>query len=201
MAKWKKILGAAAAVLVTPVVLLLAYASTRADAFHVERSQRIAATPVTVFALIEDFHAWPTWSPWEKLDPAMTRSFSSPARGVGATYAWAGNKEVGKGRMTITELAPGARLVQELEFTEPFQATNTVTFTTTRDGENGAKVTWSMDGRNNLMMKAFGLFMDMDKQIGADFEKGLGNLKRAAEKASVGALPRSLSGQARQTPS
>ncbi len=187
MAKWKKIVGAIAAVVVTPVVLLLAYASTRPDAFHVERSQRIGAPPATVFALIEDFHAWEAWSPWEKLDPAMTRSFSGPVRSVGATYEWAGNKAVGKGRMTITEITPGARLVQKLEFIEPFQATNTVTFTATPDGEKGAKVTWSMDGRNNLMMKAFGLFMDMDKQVGGDFEKGLGNLKSVAEKASTAA--------------
>ncbi len=185
MANWKKIMGGVVAAVVTPGAIIVAYASTRPSDFHIERVQRIEASSATVYAQIEDMHAWAAWSPWEKLDPTMKRSFSGAPKGVGAIYEWEGNKDVGQGRMTITEAVPGARIVQKLEFIKPFEATNKTMFAIAPDGDKAVKLTWSMDGHNNLGMKVFGLFMNMDKQVGGDFEKGLASIKAIAEKSQA----------------
>lgn len=147
--------------------------------FHVERSIDIAAPPEAAFAQVNDFHAWHNWSPWEKLDPSMQRNFEGPAAGVGAKYAWVGNKQVGEGRMTIEKSEP-SQIQIKLEFLKPFAATNTATFTFTKT-DAGTKTTWAMDGNNNFMSKAFHLVMNMDKMIGPDFERGLSAMKAAAE--------------------
>jgi hypothetical protein len=148
--------------------------------FHIERSITMAAPPEAAFAQVNDFHAWGAWSPWEKLDPAMKRSYEGPAAGVGAKYAWVGNEDVGEGRMTVETSDPGKRVAIKLEFLKPFQATNTATFTFEKTPE-GNKTTWAMDGNKNFISKAMGLVMDMDTMIGADFERGLASLKTAAE--------------------
>lgn len=173
----KKILIGVAAVL----GLLLVVIALQPDTFHVERSISIAAPPEAAFAQVNDFHAWSAWSPWEKLDPAMTRSYEGAPAGVGAKYAWVGNKDVGEGRMTIEQSDP-AKIAIKLEFLKPFAATNTATFTFARTPE-GNKTTWAMDGNNNFISKAMGLVMDMDKMIGPDFERGLAGIKTAAEAA------------------
>jgi uncharacterized protein YndB with AHSA1/START domain len=163
-------------------VLLLVVAS-RPGQLHVERSLSVAAPPEVVFPLINDFRAWPSWSPWEKLDPEMRRDLSAVSEGKGATYAWAGNDQVGVGNMEITESAPPHQLRIRLEFKEPWAATNTTTFTVDPSGK-GSRVTWAMDGENNFGAKAMSLFMDMDQMIGKDFEAGLTNLGAMAEGAA-----------------
>jgi hypothetical protein len=166
-------------VLLVLVAAVCAIVLTRPDTFHVERSATIHAPANVVFARLEDFHRWPDWSPWEKLDPNMVRTYSGPDRGVGAAYAWKGNDKVGEGRMTILEAAPPAKLGIQLEFLKPFPATNTATFTLAPAGDE-TRVTWAMDGKNNAMSKAFSLFMDMDKLVGTDFAKGLAALDSVA---------------------
>jgi len=174
----KKILiGAVAALLALVVVIALQPAT-----FRVERSIDIAAPAPSVHALVNDFHAWRSWSPWEKLDPGMQRTFEGAPSGVGAKYAWQGNGEVGAGRMTIEHSDP-ARIVVKLEFLKPFEATNTATFTFTSTAR-GTHATWAMDGRNNFVSKAFHLLMDMDKMVGGDFERGLRSIKAGAEASS-----------------
>jgi hypothetical protein len=148
--------------------------------FRVERSATIAAPASDVFAQVNDFHKWSAWSPWEKLDPGMQRTFEGPPSGAGATYAWKGNKEVGEGRMTITQSKPNELVQIRLEFIKPFAATNTTEFTFKPQG-NQTVVNWAMFGQNNFMAKAFHLFCDMDKMVGKDFEKGLVQMKAAAE--------------------
>ncbi len=149
--------------------------------FHIERSIAVAAPPTAAFAQVNDFHAWGKWSPWEKLDPGMKRTYEGPSSGVGAKYAWVGSKEVGEGRMTIEQSDP-SRIAIKLEFLKPFAATNIATFSFA-PANQGTKVTWAMDGKNDFMGKAFHLFMDMETMIGPDFEKGLADLKTAAESA------------------
>jgi len=167
------------------LVLLLggaaAYVATRPDAYHVERSATVDAPAATVFSQIDDFSVWKEWSPWEKKDPAMKRTVSTPPSGVGATYAWEGNKEVGKGKMTITDSRPGERVAEKLEFIEPFQSTSGVTFTLAAESPTTTKVTWAMDGKHNFVSKAFSVIKPMDGMIGKDFEDGLANLKKVAE--------------------
>jgi carbon monoxide dehydrogenase subunit G len=171
-----KILGGIAVV----VVLFVVFVATRPAAFHIERSILVNAPPASAFAQVNDFHAWAAWSPYEKLDPQMTKTFDGAPLGVGAMYAWSGNAKAGEGRMTIVDSNPPSRIGIKLEFTKPFAATNRATFTFV-PGADGTKVTWSMDGEYAFMAKAAGLFMDMDKLVGTDFEKGLVSLKALAE--------------------
>jgi uncharacterized protein YndB with AHSA1/START domain len=162
------------------VVVFVIVVATRPSHFHIERSSRIAAPPEVVFALVDDFHRWRSWSPWEKLDPAMNREYSGAPRGTGAAYRWAGNDDVGVGNMRITESQPPSRVVIALEFEEPWQATNATSFTVVPEA-GGSKITWGMDGESNFVFKAMGLFMDMDGIVGKDFEAGLSNLQLIAE--------------------
>ena len=172
----KKIgIGVAAALLVLIIVI-----ATRPSTFHYERSTTVAAPPAAVYALVSDFHQWAKWSPWDKLDPNMKRTYSGTPATVGAKYEWVGNDDVGEGRMTIEEAKPNELVRTKLEFIKPWEATNTSTFTLKPEA-SGTKVTWSMDGPNNFMSKAFGLFMDMEGMIGKDFEKGLADIKKNAE--------------------
>jgi carbon monoxide dehydrogenase subunit G len=172
----KKILSGVVGVIVLFVVVV----STRPSIFHVERSARVAAPPEVVFPLINDFHRWSSWSPWEKLDPNMKRDYSGSPQGKGAAYAWSGNDDVGVGNMRITESQPPASVTIALEFQKPWQATNTTLFSVAPDA-SGSRVTWGMDGQSNFMFKAVGLFMNMDEMVGKDFEAGLSNLQRVAE--------------------
>jgi hypothetical protein len=176
-------------VLVLAIALggLVAVVATRPDRYHVERAVDVGAPAAAVFAEIDDLRAWSAWSPWERRDPAMKKTFSPVTSGVGASYAWEGNKEVGKGRMTITESHPGEKVAQRLEFIEPFASTADIAFSLKAAGPSSTHVTWSMDGRNNFMGKAFSLVMDMDKVIGKDFEAGLAGLKQIAEAKAVAA--------------
>jgi len=162
------------------LVALVGFIATRPSTFHIERSTKIAAQPEVVFGQINDLHKWQGWSPWEKLDPAMKKTHSGAPSGTGAVYSWVGNKDVGEGRMTITDSRPSELVEIKLEFLKPFEATNKTTFSV-KPGGDGSNVTWSMDGSNNFMSKAFGLFMDMDSMIGKDFEKGLAGMKQISE--------------------
>jgi uncharacterized protein YndB with AHSA1/START domain len=172
----KKIAVAVAAA----IILLIAFVATRPGSFTIERSIVIGAPPSTVFAHVSDFGRWNGWSPWDKLDPAMKRTLSGTPGTIGHAYSWSGNKKVGEGRMTLTGLTRDERVEIRLEFLEPWQATNMTVLALRPDG-SGSRITWSMTGTNNFMMKAVGLFMNMDKMVGGDFERGLQSLKGIAE--------------------
>jgi uncharacterized protein YndB with AHSA1/START domain len=173
-----KIIGIGLAV---AVALLVVYAITRPDIFRVERALAIKAPPEKIFPLLNDLKGWSAWSPYEKKDPAMKRSFGAVTTGKGALYGWEGNKNVGKGSMEITEAAQPSRIVIKLDFMEPFEAHNTAVFTLDGKGE-ATTVTWAMFGPANFISKLMGIFFDMDKMVGTDFEVGLANLKSIAEK-------------------
>lgn len=166
--------------LVAVVVLFVIVVLTRPGEFRYERSAVINATPDAVFPLVNDFHNWKGWSPWDKLDPSQKTTFEGPAQGVGAIYGWSGNDDVGEGKMTITDAKTNESVKIKLEFIRPFAAVNDTEFTFKTDGV-GTKVSWAMSGKNNFMSKAFGLFVDMDKMIGSDFDKGLAQMKQLGE--------------------
>lgn len=169
-----------AVVLIVLIAAILLFAATKPDALHVERSAVINAPPERIYPLISDFHQWKAWSPWEELDPAMTRSHSGAPNGRGAVYEWTGNSDVGQGRMEITNAVEPSRVTIALTFIEPWEAHNTAEFLLAPRGDS-TMVTWTMDGPSPYVMKVMSVFMNMDRMIGNDFEKGLGKLKAAVE--------------------
>jgi uncharacterized protein YndB with AHSA1/START domain len=163
------------------ILIICGLALTKPDTFTVQRSTVIKAPPEKIMALISDFHNWPTWSPWEKLDPKMQRTFSGAASGKGAVYNWLGNSDVGQGRMEITDITPPTKVVIKLDFIVPMESNNVTEFMLTPQGEN-TTVTWTMNGPMPFMFKLMNVFSSMDAVVGKDFDRGLLQLKSAAEK-------------------
>ncbi len=167
----------ALAVIVAVLVVVIALQPSK---FRVARSTTISGPAQAVFAQVNDFHKWEAWNPWGRIDPAMKQGYEGAPAGTGAIYTWVGNKEVGEGRMTITESRPTDLIRIRLEFFKPFAATNTAEFTFKPEA-NKTAVTWSMTGDKNFMAKAIHLFMSMDKMIGGQFETGLARMKSIVE--------------------
>jgi hypothetical protein len=174
----KKILIALAVI----IIAFLGVVAMQPSEFRVARTATIAAPAPVVFAQVNDFHNWEAWNPWAKLDPAMKQTYEGAPVGTGAMYTWAGNSQVGEGRMTLTESRPSDLIRIKLEFLKPFPGTSTAEFTFKPVGSETA-VVWSMAGKNNLMAKAVCLFMNMDRMIGGQFEKGLTQMKAVVEAA------------------
>ena len=172
-----KTIAIAIAVLVAAV---LAFAATRPREFAVTRTIDIQAPPERIFGLIADFHQWGAWSPWEKIDPGMKRTFSGAAIGAGAVYEWSGNSKVGAGRMEILEANAPSNVRIKLDFLKPIEGHNLTEFTVQPNNAQ-TRVVWLMQGPMAYIAKLMSVFVSMDKMIGADFERGLRNLKAAAE--------------------
>jgi hypothetical protein len=160
---------------------VLIFAATKPDTFRVQRSASIKAPPDRIFPLINDFKRWDAWSPWEKKDPAMKRTWGSTTSGKGAKYAWEGNGDVGQGSMEITESVPPSKVALKLDFVKPFEGHNVVDFTLEPKGDT-TNVTWAMQGPAPFISKIMQVFCNMDSMVGKDFEAGLANLKRLTEK-------------------
>ncbi|HEY5791981.1 MAG TPA: SRPBCC family protein [Chthoniobacterales bacterium] len=159
------------------VAALAVFIATRPSDFRITRSAVLPAPPSVVFPQVNDLHKWEAWSPWAKLDPNSKTTFDGPPAGTGSSMAWAGNEQVGEGKMTITESKLNELILMRLEFIKPFQATNATEFTFKPEG-SGTLVTWTMSGQNNFVGKAIGLFMNCEKMLGGQFEQGLDNLKK-----------------------
>ena len=170
-----------ALIVVVLVAAILGYAATRPDTLHVQRAASIKAPPEKIFPLINDFHRWSSWSPYEKVDPAMKRAYGGAAAGRGAVYEWDGNNMVGQGRMEITDTSQPSRVTIKLDFVKPLEGHNVAEFTLVPQGDS-TNVTWTMDGPTPYVGKLIGVFVNMDNMIGKDFETGLANLKAIAEK-------------------
>lgn len=177
----KVILGALAGIVLAIAAFCVVVALEPED-LKITRTATIGVAPDKVFEQVNDFHKWEAWSPWAKLDPAMKTTYSGPASGVGAAYSWIGNDDVGEGKMTITQSHSNEHIAIDLEFIKPLAAKNLTKFIFKPEGDK-TNVTWTMAQKNNFVMKAFCLVMDMDKLVGADFEKGLAQLKTVSESA------------------
>jgi hypothetical protein len=182
-----EVIAIIAAVIAFAIAIVLILAMTKPDNFRVQRVATIKAPAETIFSVINDFHRWGSWSPWENRDPAMKRSFSGAGSGKGAVYAWDGNK-VGSGRMEILDTSVPSKIIIKLDFLKPFEAHNTAEFTmlpradaTTTATTVGTTVTWAMFGPAPFMSKLMQVFMNIDNMIGKDFEIGLANLKKLTE--------------------
>lgn len=169
-----------AIVVVILIAAVLILAALKPTSFRYERSTSIEAPPQKVFPLIDDFHNWKQWSPWEKLDPALQRTYSGPPSGKGAVYAWQGNKNVGSGRMEITDSQPAKKVLIKLDFISPFEAHNTAEFTLAPES-GGTKVTWAMYGPSPFMPRLMSVFMNMEKMLTKSFDEGLASMKALAE--------------------
>ena len=173
--------GIVLAVIVLILGGFLGYVTTKPDSFAIERSIQIQAPPEAIFPMINDLHLWEKWSPWDKMDPAMKRSYTGSEMGTGAIYEWEGNKKVGKGRMEIVESNAPNNIGIKLDFISPFEAHNMTEFIIESADNVTTTVTWKMTGPNPFMSKLMQTFMDMDKMIGKDFETGLASLKALSE--------------------
>ncbi len=154
--------------------------ATRPDDYTISRSASFAGPPERVFEQVNDFRKWKAWSPWAKLDPEMKETYSGQESGTGSTYTWAGNNEVGEGRMTIIDSRPYEAVKIDLEFLKPFSS-KTLTEFSMKPDSGKTNVTWTMSGKHDMVSKAFGLFIDMDNMVGTDFEKGLAQMKTIVE--------------------
>ncbi len=170
-------------VLVLLIAGFLVVVAMQPPDYRVVRSTTIAAPQAFVFERVNDFHKWEAWSPWAKLDPNAKNTFEGPPAGKGAGFAWVGNSQVGEGRMTITESRPSDLIRVKLDFVKPFESTATTEYTLTF-ANNQTTITWAMSGQKNFLSKAVCLFMNMDKMVGGDFEKGLASLKSVSEAAA-----------------
>jgi hypothetical protein len=161
-------------------VVVLVYAAFRPGTLHVERTAHISAAPEKIYPQIQDFHSWRSWSPYEKLDPLMTRKYSGAESGKGAVYEWKGNNSVGEGRMEITNTSEPLQVTIKLDFIKPFEGHNVAEFVLVPEND-GTVVIWKMDGPAPYLVRLMGVFVDMDNMIGKDFETGLANLKTITE--------------------
>jgi uncharacterized protein YndB with AHSA1/START domain len=175
----KIVLGFAALVVVFLIVVAI-----QPNEYRIARTAAVAAPPDRVFAQVNDFHNWEAWSPWAKLDPNAKATFEGPRSGEGAVFIWAGNDEVGEGRMTVTQSRPNELIRIKLDFVKPMEGTSDVEFTFKPQGDQTnsmTNVTWAMSGRHTFVSKAICLFMNQDKMLGGYFEKGLASLKTVVE--------------------
>ena len=170
-----------AIVIVVMIAAILIFAATKPETFTVQRAASIKAPPEKIFAVLDDFHNWGVWSPWEKMDPDMKRTFSGAANGKGAVYEWQGNSKVGQGRMEITDATEPTQVAIKLDFIKPFEGHNVAEFLLQPNGD-ATNVTWTMRGPSPYIAKVMSVFCNMDTMIGKDFEAGLANLKAATEK-------------------
>ena len=176
-----EIVAIIAIVFAIAVATVLIHAAAKPDTFSVQRGATMKTPPEKIFSLINDFHQWGSWSPWENKDPAMKRTFGGAESGTGAVYAWDGNKNVGSGRMEILDASAPSKIVIKLDFFRPFEGHNTAEFTMLPQGD-ATHVTWLMHGPAPFMSKLMRVFINLDHMIGKDFEAGLANLKRLTEK-------------------
>jgi hypothetical protein len=176
-----EVIAVIAVILAVAIAVVLILAATKPDRFSVRREITVKAAAEKIFPLINDFHQWVAWSPYEHRDPALKRSYSGTESGTGAVYGWEGNNNVGSGRMEILESAAPSKIVIKLDFFKPFEGHNTAEFTMLPQGD-GTHVTWLMHGPAPFMNKLMQVFMNLDRMIGKDFEAGLVNLKNITEK-------------------
>ena len=176
-----EVLAVIAVILAIAIAAVLILAATKPGTLRVQRSTSIKAPAEMIFPLINDFHQWRSWSPYENKDPAMKRTYGGAEHGKGAVYAWEGDKNVGSGRMEILEAAAPQKIAIKLDFFTPFEGHNTAEFTLLPQGD-GTHVTWVMHGPARFVTKLIQVFMNLDNMIGKDFEAGLANLKKITEK-------------------
>jgi uncharacterized protein YndB with AHSA1/START domain len=177
-----EIIAIIAFLLAIAIAIVLILAVTKPDTFRVQRATSVKAPPEKIFPLINDFHQWKDWSPYENRDPAMKRDYSGAPSGKGAVYSWDGNKNVGSGRMEILDAPAPSKIVIKLDFFKPFEGHNTAEFTMLPQDASTTNLVWLMHGPSSFMSKVMHVFMNLDNMIGKDFEAGLVNLKRLAEK-------------------
>ena len=176
-----EIIAIIAVVLAIAIAAVLVLAATKPNTLRVQRAITINSPADRIFPLINDFHQWVTWSPYENKDPAMKRTYSGADSGKGAVYAWDGNKNVGSGRMEILDTSVSSKIVIKLDFFKPFEGHNTAEFTMLPQGDV-TNLTWVMHGPAVLMTRVMQVFINLDHMIGRDFEAGLANLKQLTEK-------------------
>lgn len=160
---------------------VLAYAATLSDSFTVTRTATIKAPPDKIYPMIANLKTFNTWNPFALQDPSLKMTYGGPESGKGATNSWAESRDVGTGKLTITDETPPTGLKMLLDMEKPIEAHNTVTFTLKPEGD-GTAVTWAMTGERPYMAKVMDVVFNMDSMVGGHFETGLASLRAVAEK-------------------
>lgn len=176
-----KIIGIIAGVFVIAIIGVLAYAATLPDTFRVQRSISVKASPEKIFPLINNLKDMNEWNPFAKQDPSIKITYSGPASGKGAAHAWTSEK-AGEGRLEITDSSPPSQVNMRLDMIKPMEGHNAIVFAL-QPQSGGTDVSWAMSGEYNYISKVICVFVNMDRMIGGEFEKGLADLKVMAEKS------------------
>lgn len=166
--------------IVIVIATFLAFVGSREDVFVVTRDIQINAPAEKIFPLINNLRNNKDWSPFEN-DPDMKRTFSGPEEGAGAVFEWEGNTKTGAGRLEILESVPSIRIVSRLDMYRPMKATNDIAFVFDELADGTTRLTWSMAGEQPFLGKLVNVFINCDKMVGREFEKGLAAIKRLAE--------------------
>jgi hypothetical protein len=162
------------------IVGFLAYVSTRNGSFHYERSGTIHATPEKIFPYISNFKMGSQWSPYEKMDPNMSKKYSGNDGESGSIMEFEGNKDTGSGKLEMLKVIPNEQVDIKLTMLKPWHAENLIQYKLTPEAE-GTLFTWSMSGDGGFMGKLMSVLIDCEKMMGDQFEQGINNLREVVE--------------------
>lgn len=148
--------------------------------FHIERAALIKAPKPVVFDQVRYFSNFQIWSPWSGLDPRMDVSVEGMDGQPGCVYRWEGNKEAGKGSITIRSI--DSNLIKtDVQIIEPFGTVGNSFYSINEADGGGTKVVWGFDMKMPFPFNALAMFTDLNKAFGPDYEKGLDNLQKRCE--------------------
>lgn len=158
----------------------LIYVSTLPSQMHVVREIIVNASPAVIFPHINNSKMADDWMPWKDSDPGVVITYSGPEAGVGSKSNWNSSGQMGTGEALVVESIPNQTVKTQLTYTKPFQMSQLAEITLS-PAAGGTKISWSVSGTSGYFFKLMGVFMDCDKMIDGEFEKGLAKLKARVE--------------------
>ncbi len=167
-------------VIVALALLLLILHLLAPKEAKLERSILINASKETVFPYILYFTKRDEWSPWMEMDPNVNTEMTGEDGTLSAVWSWQGNKKVGKGQQKNTNIVQNESVNTVVTFEEPWQSVAD-TYLRLEEKEGGTLVKWGFSSKMSFPATIFGLFMNFDKVVGKDYEKGLNKLKKLVE--------------------
>lgn len=168
-------------VLAVVVLALCIYAALQPAVFTIARSISIQATPEEIFPHINNSKKANDWMPWKDIDKEVMMVEMGPEEGIGSGSKWDSKGQMGTGQAVVVESIPNQKVVTQLTYTKPMAMTQLATVSLSGNEGGGTTVRWEVTGENSFMARLMCIFMNMDKVVGEQFEKGLTNLKNIVE--------------------